>query len=109
MEKVILLRFGEIYLKGKNRFSFEKQLLDNIQYALRGLKYRLTRMHGRYLIENLSPEDVFEAELRVKKVFGLISYSEALKLPTDLDVLKRECLSFLPSEVYSRLKQDHPF
>ena len=98
MEKVILLRFGEIYLKGKNRFSFEKQLLDNIQYALRGLKYRLTRMHGRYLIENLSPEDVFEAELRVKKVFGLISYSEALKLPTDLDVLKRECLAFLPSE-----------
>ena len=97
MEKVILLRFGEIYLKGKNRFSFEKQLLDNIRYALRGLRFRLSRMHGRYLIEDLRPEDVFEAEMRVKKVFGLISYSEALKLPTDLELLKQECLAFLPA------------
>ena len=96
MEKVILLRFGEIYLKGKNRFSFEKQLLDNIELALRGLKFRLARMHGRYLIENLDPSDVVEAELRIKKVFGLISYSEALKMPTDLDAMKRECLAYLP-------------
>ena len=71
MEKVILLRFGEIYLKGKNRFSFEKQLLDNIEYALRGLKFHLARMHGRYLIEGLAAEDVLEAELRVRGVFGL--------------------------------------
>ncbi|MBO4472561.1 MAG: tRNA 4-thiouridine(8) synthase ThiI [Clostridia bacterium] len=96
MEKVILLRFGEIYLKGKNRFSFEKQLLDNIELALRGLKHRLARMHGRYLIENLDPNDVTEAELRIKKVFGLISYSEALKMPTDLEAMKRECLAYLP-------------
>ena len=97
MEKVLLLRFGEIYLKGKNRFSFEKQLLDNIRYALRGLRFRLSRMHGRYLIEDLRPDDVLEAEMRVKKVFGLISYSEALRLPTDLYLLKKECLAFLPA------------
>lgn len=96
MEKVVLLRFGEIYLKGKNRFSFEKQLLDNIKYALRGIRFTLTRMHGRYLLENIPQEDVAEVENRVKRVFGLISYSEALKLPTDLDLLKRECLAFLP-------------
>lgn len=96
MEKVIVLRFGEIYLKGKNRFSFEKQLLDNIKSALKGLKFNLNRMHGRYLIENIADEDVFDIESRVKKVFGLHSYSLALKLPTDMDVLKKECLSFLP-------------
>ncbi|HCJ01618.1 MAG TPA: tRNA 4-thiouridine(8) synthase ThiI [Clostridiales bacterium] len=96
MEKVILLRFGEIYLKGKNRFSFEKQLLDNIKYALRGIKFSLNRMHGRYLIENLADEDVVEVETRVRRVFGLISYSVALKLPTDIEVLKKECLAYLP-------------
>ena len=96
MEKVVLLRFGEIYLKGKNRFSFEKQLLDNIKYALRGIRFTLTRIHGRYLLENIPQEDVAEVENRVKRVFGLISYSEALKLPTDLDLLKKECLAFLP-------------
>ena len=98
MEKVILLRFGEIYLKGKNRFSFEKQLLDNIKHALKGLKYSLNRMHGRYLIEDIRDEDVFEIESRVKKVFGLHSYSIALKVPTDMDVLKKECLAFLPEK-----------
>ena len=96
MEKVILLRFGEIYLKGKNRFSFEKQLIDNIKYALKGLHFSLNRLHGRYLIEGLADEDVADAENRVRKVFGLHSYSVALKLPTDLDMLKKECLSFLP-------------
>ena len=96
MEKVILLRFGEIYLKGKNRFSFEKQLLDNIKAALKGFKFSLNRMHGRYLIENISDEDVFDISERVRKVFGLHSYSIALKLPTDLDLLKKECLAFLP-------------
>ena len=98
MEKVILLRFGEIYLKGKNRFSFEKQLIDNVKVALKGIKFSLNRMHGRYIIENVAEEDVMEVAARVKKVFGLHSYSIALKLPTDLDVLKKECLAFLPEE-----------
>ena len=96
MEKVILLRFGEIYLKGKNRFSFEKQLLDNIKHALKGIPFSLNRLHGRYLIENISSDDLFEIENRVKNVFGLHSYSVAIKLPTDIDLLKKECLSFLP-------------
>ena len=96
MEKVILLRFGEIYLKGKNRSSFEKQLLDNIKHALKGVKYSLNRMHGRYIIENFALDDLFEIERRVKRVFGLHSYSVALKLPTDLDLLKKECVAFLP-------------
>ena len=97
MEKIILLRFGEIYLKGKNRFSFEKQLLDNVKLALKGLKFTLTRMHGRYLIENIAQEEVCDVEMRIKKVFGLVSYSVALKMPTDLEVLKKECLAFLPA------------
>ena len=98
MEKVILLRFGEIYLKGKNRFSFEKQLLDNIKHALKGIKYTLNRMHGRYLIEDISEGEVIEVESRVKRVFGLHSYSIALKLPTDMEVLKKACLSYLPEK-----------
>ena len=96
MEKVFLLRFGEIYLKGKNRFSFEKQLLDNIKHALKGVHFSINRMHGRYLIEGIADEDVYEVGSRVRKVFGLHSYSIALKVPTDMEILEKECLSFLP-------------
>ena len=34
MEKVILIRFGEIFLKGKNRGFFEKKLINNIKETL---------------------------------------------------------------------------
>ena len=98
MEKVIMLRFGEIYLKGKNRSSFEKQLLDNIKHALKGLKYELNRMHGRYIVEHFLEDDLCEIESRVKIVFGLHSYSVALKMPTDLELLKKECLALLPEK-----------
>ena len=38
MEKVILVRFGEIFLKGKNRGFFEKVLVSNIKTALEKCK-----------------------------------------------------------------------
>lgn len=96
MEKVLLLRFGEIYLKGRNKASFEKQLTDNIKHSLKGVPCRLLRMHGRYLVEGLSEETVYEAKDRVRKVFGLHSFSEAVKIPTNLDEMKKIILGYLP-------------
>ena len=97
MEKVLLLRFGEIYLKGKNKATFEKQLTDNIKASLRGIPCRLGRLHGRYLIENIREEDIYAVKERVRKVFGLHSFSEAIKIPTDLDVMAREMTAYLPT------------
>lgn len=96
MEKVLLLRFGEIYLKGKNKFSFEKQLLDNIRHALKGIPCALVRTRGRYLVEGLNEQTVSEAKNRVKKVFGLHSFSEAVKVAASMDELKKEAMAFLP-------------
>ena len=98
MEKILLLRFGEIYLKGKNKGAFEKQLADNIKSALRGLSCRLVRLHGRYLVEGIRDEDLFDVKEKVRKVFGLHSFSEAIKIPTDLSVMKNEVLAYLPSK-----------
>ncbi len=96
MEKVLLLRFGEIYLKGKNKFSFEKQLLDNIRHALKGIPCALVRTRGRYLVEGLNEQTVSEAKNRVRKVFGLHSFSEAVKVAASMDELKKEAMAFLP-------------
>lgn len=96
MEKVILLRFGEIYLKGKNKYSFEKQLLDNIRSSLNGLNFKLKRTQGRYIVEDIAEQDVFEFEKRLKKVFGLHSLSIAYKIDTDLDRITDAALNFAP-------------
>lgn len=50
MKKVILLRYGEIHLKGRNRGFFEKLLLDNINNSLKDIKCKVKRISGRYLI-----------------------------------------------------------
>ena len=44
MEKVILIRFGEIFLKGKNRSYFEKKLIGNIKDALSKFSLNVEKM-----------------------------------------------------------------
>ena len=52
MQKVLLLRFGEIFLKGKNRSYFEKLLIENIKAALGGMNYTFAKTHNRYYVED---------------------------------------------------------
>ena len=51
-KKVILLRYGEIFLKGKNRNLFERRLIENIKKALTGIEYKFIRTQNRYYIED---------------------------------------------------------
>ena len=71
MEKVIILRYAEIYLKGKNRGFFENALETNVRRALKGFAYELAKQNGRYLVskfEEAYGEDIIE---KLKKVFGI--------------------------------------
>lgn len=93
MEQVLLLRYGEIYLKGRNRSAFEKCLLDNIRSAIAGIDCRLVRMQGRYALEGFDDSCTQELIDRVTKVFGLHSLSVAYRLPTDLERIGELCAS----------------
>lgn len=85
MEKVIIIRYAEIHLKGKNRGWFERVFAVNIEKSLKGLKHEIRRHSGRYLIENFDEADTEIILDRLKKVFGIHSYSVALKVKTDMD------------------------
>ena len=52
MERVIVIRFGELFLKGKNRDYFESMLVRNIKWALEGVDCVFERSQGRYFVEN---------------------------------------------------------
>ena len=43
MERVIVIRFGELFLKGKNRDYFESMLIRNIKSALKGVSCAFSR------------------------------------------------------------------
>lgn len=90
----ILIRFGEIFLKGNNRKYFEDLLINNIKAALKPLKYTFLRSQGRYFVEDFENAD--EVTERLKKVFGLHSVSPALKVKTDKETLFEAAVKMSP-------------
>lgn len=87
MEKVIIIRYAEIHLKGKNRGYFERVFCVNLEKSLRGIRHELRRMSGRYLVAAFSENDAEEIEARIARVFGVHSYSLGYLVPSTLDEL----------------------
>ena len=78
--KVLLLRFGELYLKGNNRNLFEAQLINNIKEMLAGEEYKFSKTFGRYVISNYKVEREDDIVAKLGRVFGLHSFSRAEKV-----------------------------
>lgn len=91
--RVLLLRFGELYLKGNNRHIFENMLLNNIRKSLKGEKFRLEKIFGRYVVSNYDVERENEIIDKISKVFGLYSLSPAVEVPADVESITREVLT----------------
>ena len=85
MEKVVIVRYAEIHLKGKNRGYFERVFCVNLEKALKGLRHELRRTSGRYLIAAFDEADAEEILDRVSRVFGVHSYSLGYRVPSDPD------------------------
>ena len=94
----ILIRFGEIFLKGNNRNYFESLLIKNIKNSLSGLNYRFSKTQGRYYIEEFLPEDMDEIISRLTKVFGIHSISPTVKVKTDVEEMCKIAHAISPTE-----------
>ncbi len=84
MEKVIILRYAEIYLKGKNRGFFERALETNLQRAVKDIDCQLIKQSGRYLVRGFAEEDADGLIERLQKVFGIHSLSVGVETDSDL-------------------------
>jgi len=94
MKKVILVRYGEIILKGLNRSVFEDKLVGNIKKALYGLgKIDVIKSQARIFVEPDSEDYDFETAMdRLVKVFGIVSISPVWKIPSDFEEIKKYSL-----------------
>lgn len=88
----ILIRLGEIALKGKNRKHFEVQLQENLKMHLKDLDIRISRTFGRMYI-HLNGAAFDEVAERLKHVFGITSFSPAIKADLELDHIKQAALN----------------
>ncbi len=89
--KVILLRYGEIHLKGNNRRFFENALLKNIKSTLNGETFKLQHISGRYLITDYDEKREYAIIQKLVCVFGLHSISPAVVVENEPELILAEC------------------
>ena len=88
----VLVRFGELSTKGKNRKDFIGRLYSNIKYMLRhieGLEFRKTYDRIYIRLNGADPEAVRE---KLEKVFGISSFSFTERTDSDIEAIKETCL-----------------
>lgn len=94
----ILIRYGELSLKGKNRNVFIRQLRENIKKALKSFSsLEIESQHDRMYIY-LKEEDPAKVADVLSRVFGISSFSFAVKVDSDIDVIVDACLQTLDLE-----------
>lgn len=98
MYNVALIRYGEIVLKGNNRSKFEKKLVDNVKYALREEDVKVTFSQARLYVEPANPIDMDRIINKLKKVFGIVSISPALKVKSDWETIKDSAVRLMEEE-----------
>ncbi|WP_054956694.1 tRNA uracil 4-sulfurtransferase ThiI [Paenibacillus dakarensis] len=92
---MLLLRFGEITLKGKNRNRFEKSVLNHVRSVIRPFpKAKILKEYGRMYVElnGESPEALINT---LRKVFGIVSISPVRVSPSELDAIVETALDFI--------------
>ncbi len=86
MDNVIIIRYAEIHLKGLNRPYFEKALVKNVARALKGIEEAVVkRGESRVYVEQVSDENLQKALGILKCVFGIHSFSPAVRIEWDFD------------------------
>jgi len=93
----ILVRFGELTLKGRNRARFERSVLDHIKGLLAHLKHlEYATEFGRIYIRHIGPH-YEEIDRELQKVFGIFSYSPAYSAPLDVEAMQETALKLFQS------------
>lgn len=89
MEKVIIVRYGEIILKGLNRKTFEDKLIKNIKNKIHQFgKIIIKKSQARIIIETLEEDYDFEAAVNeLVKVLGIVSVSIAIRVPSEMNII----------------------
>ena len=95
-----IIRYGEIALKGKNRRVFENILANNISLYTKlryGAESNIVNIRGRLILET-------EADVDLRPIFGLVSYSKAIKVEKDIELIKEKAI-----EEFTKIKSPETF
>lgn len=81
MRDLLLVRYGEIFLKGLNRPYFMRELVKRVKHAVKSIGGKVWLHDGRIFVSDF--EDQAECIRRVTKVFGVHSVCPAVEMEKD--------------------------
>ena len=101
MEKLILIKYGELTTKKDNRKFFIKELVNNIKHRIKNIEieYTLDRMYIK--TENNKFEEVLDA---LQKIFGIHSITICHKVDTNIETIKSTILNLLTTKTFKTFK-----
>lgn len=100
MKEVILIKNGELALKGLNRRTFEDVMIKNMRRRLADLgEFTFTPAQSTIKVEGPDGADLEEAVERVSRVFGIAGFSRALKLDKDFDLVLEHAGKYLEQQL----------
>jgi thiamine biosynthesis protein ThiI len=101
MKEMILIKLGEIVLKGLNRKNFEAVLLKTIRYRLAEVGQFDVRIAQStiYILPKNEEADLEEAAERIGKIFGIVAYSRASMTEKTLESVQQAAADYLAEEL----------
>ena len=109
MYNILIVKYGEIGVKGKNRYIFENKLIKNVKNILKPIgKFNVYKEYGRIYVD-LDGYDYEEVVEEVKKVFGIVGVCRAVRAEKDYNLLKELALKMLEEKIeqgYKSFKVD---
>ena len=101
----LVIHYGELSLKGKNRSAFIRQLAQNIRQVLADLSdIDVAVQSGRLLLSIPQTAPIVEVEARLGRVFGMANFSPCLTAPHDLDAIKHVVDKALGTRTFSSFR-----
>lgn len=101
MKEIILIKNGELVLKGLNRNTFEDVLIKNMKKALRDIgEFKFTKSQSTIMVESADGgADLDDAVEALKCVFGIAALSRAAVSKKDMNEIKKTAREYLEEEL----------
>ena len=101
MDKVIIIKYGELSTKKDNINYFIKVLKNNIISSLDNLEYNITYDKTRMFIYSNNLEEVIK---RLKNIFGIYKFTIGYKIDNDMDSISSSSLELLKDKEFNTFK-----
>ena len=103
MNRVILIKYGELTTKGDNRKMFVNVLHKNIINKLKGLNVFVYKDLSRMYIE-FDEKDLDLILSKINKIFGIYAYTVAYKIESSRESIEKALLDILPTTNFNTFK-----